>query len=75
MCIEGFLQCSPLLHLIMDAMLYYVVEAVTKDAPVRLYSFSELDHANRYATAYRNENTNSFWIGVVDHVEWFRCFA
>ena len=56
-------------------MLYYVVEAVTKDAPVRLYSFSECDHATAYANAYRSENPNSFWVGVVDHDEWFTCFA
>ena len=73
---EGFLQCShaasPDQH---RAMLYYVVEAVTKDAPVRLRSFDDHEFAIKYANLYMTENPNSFWVGVVDHDEWFHCFA
>ena len=56
-------------------MLYYVVEAVTKQTPVRLYSFSDYDHATAYANAYRSENPNSFWVGIVDQDEWYNCFV
>lgn len=56
-------------------MLYYVVEAVTKDTAKRLVSFHEYKAAAFYADHIINQNPNSFWVGVVDQDEWYQCFA
>ena len=56
-------------------MLWYVVDAITKDNAKRVVSFSDYDTAVKYSNAYMVENPNSFWVGVVDHDEWFNCYA
>jgi len=56
-------------------MLYYVVDAITKDTPKRVVSFSDYETAVKYSNAYMLENPNSYWVGVVNHTEWFSCFV
>ena len=56
-------------------MLYYVVQAITKDAPQRLVSFSDYTAAFNYAQFIIDTNPDSFWVGVVDQDEWYHCFA
>jgi len=56
-------------------MLYYVVQAITKDVPQRLVSFSDYTAAFNYAQFIIHTNPDSFWVGVVDQDEWYHCFA
>jgi len=56
-------------------MLWYVVEAITKDNAKRVRSFSDYSTAVRYSNAYSVENPNSYWVGVVDQDDWLNCYA
>jgi hypothetical protein len=56
-------------------MLWYVVDAITKDNAKRVVSFSDYDTAVEYSNAYMVENPNSYWVGVVDQDDWYSCYA
>jgi len=56
-------------------MLWYVVNAITKDTLKRVVSFSDYGTAVKYAYAYRSENPNSYWVGVVNYDKWHHCYA
>jgi hypothetical protein len=57
-------------------MLYYVIQAITRDNCKRVRSFSCKDTAQRYADALiREDNNQSFYIGVASYDEWYHSFA
>ena len=68
-----FITAFTLHHII---MLYYVIQAITRDNCKRVRSFSCKDTAQRYADALiREDNNQAFYIGVVSYDEWYHSFA